>query len=106
MAEEQSKGQKLAEELLRKPKNLGEFDPELLGKASEFCEGYKTFLNKGKTEREAAAYSEELLLAAGAPGRRVVAAVAREAAAAAARFAGRSVRVHIFADDGSELASA
>ena len=53
-----------------------------------------------------AAHALELLLAAGAPGRRVVAAVAREAAAAAARFAGRSVRVHIFADDGSELASA
>ena len=33
-------------------------------------------------------------------------AVAREAARTASRFAGRPVRVHIFADDGSELASA
>ena len=60
MAEEQSKGQKLAEELLRKPKNLGEFDPELLGKASEFCEGYKRFLCN-KTEREVVDYSIPIL---------------------------------------------
>ena len=47
-----------------------------------------------------------LLLAAGPAGLRAVAAVAREAARTASRFAGRPVRVHIFADDGSELASA
>ena len=33
--------------------------------AQEFCEGYKQFLDRAKTEREAAAYSEELLTAAG-----------------------------------------
>lgn len=53
-----------------------------------------------------AAHALELLLAAGPAGSRAVAAVAREAASAASRFAGRPVRIHIFADDGSELASA
>lgn len=53
-----------------------------------------------------AAHALELLLASGPAGLRAVAAVAREAARTASRFAGRPVRVHIFADDGSELASA
>ena len=44
---------------------VADTDRAALAAAQEFCEGYKTFLNKGKTEREAAAYSEELLLAAG-----------------------------------------
>lgn len=44
---------------------VADTDRAALTAAQEFCEGYKTFLNKGKTEREAAAYSEELLLAAG-----------------------------------------
>ena len=33
--------------------------------AQDFCEGYKTFLDNAKTEREATAYSEKLLTAAG-----------------------------------------
>lgn len=53
-----------------------------------------------------AAHALELLLASGPAGLRAVAAVAREAARTASRFAGRPVRIHIFADDGSELASA
>lgn len=53
-----------------------------------------------------AAHALEFLLASGPAGLRAVAAVAREAARTASRFAGRPVRVHIFADDGSELASA
>ena len=44
---------------------VADTDRAALTAAQEFCEGYKTFLNKGKTEREAAAYSEELLLEAG-----------------------------------------
>ncbi|MBP5203282.1 MAG: hypothetical protein J6Z16_01375 [Candidatus Methanomethylophilaceae archaeon] len=55
MEEEKSKGQLLAEEILRKPKSLGEIDPGMLEKASEFCEGYKRFL-ANKTEREAVSY--------------------------------------------------
>ncbi|MDM8216989.1 cobalt-precorrin-5B (C(1))-methyltransferase CbiD [Desulfovibrio piger] len=53
-----------------------------------------------------AAHALELLLASGPAGVRAVAAVAGEATRTASRFAGRPVRVHIFADDGSELASA
>ena len=60
MAEDESKGQKLAKELLMKPKNVGEAGPELLQKASEFCEGYKAFLCN-KTEREVVDYSIPIL---------------------------------------------
>ena len=55
MEEEKTKGQLLAEDLLRKPKSLAEIDPGMLEKASEFCEGYKRFLSN-KTEREAVEY--------------------------------------------------
>lgn len=51
-----------------------------------------------------AAHALELLLTEGEAGQRVIAAVVREAARTAARFAGRPVRIHLFADDGSELA--
>lgn len=44
---------------------VADTDRAALAAAQEFCEGYKVFLDRGKTEREAAAYSEELLLAAG-----------------------------------------
>lgn len=44
---------------------VADTDRAALAAAQEFCEGYKKFLDRGKTEREAAAYSEELLLAAG-----------------------------------------
>ena len=60
MAEDESKGQKLAKELLMKPKNVGEAGPELLQKASEFCEGYKEFLCN-KTEREVVDYTIPIL---------------------------------------------
>lgn len=53
-----------------------------------------------------AALALERLLATGPPGHRTLAAVANDAARTAARFARRPVRVHIFADGGSELASA
>ena len=55
MDEEKTKGQVLAEEILRDPKSLGEIDNGLLAKASEFCEGYKRFLGN-KTEREVVEY--------------------------------------------------
>lgn len=44
-------GQKLEEEILSKPKSLGEIDNGMLADAIVFCEGYKEFL-KCKTERE------------------------------------------------------
>ena len=65
MAKEKSAGQKLAEELLYTTKPVAETQPEVSEKAQEFCEGYKLFLDKGKTEREVAAYSEQLLLKRG-----------------------------------------
>ena len=55
MAEKKSKGQKLAEELLSKPKSLGEKGLKFFEEASKFCEGYKDFL-ANKTEREAVEY--------------------------------------------------
>ena len=63
---EKTKGEQLREELLMNPKNLTEtMSEEELKAAYDFCEGYKTFLDNAKTEREATAYSEKLLLAAG-----------------------------------------
>ncbi len=50
-----TKGQILAEDILSNPKSLADRDIGLLEKASEFCEGYKEFLNH-KTEREVVAY--------------------------------------------------
>ncbi|MBQ8643605.1 MAG: aminopeptidase [Candidatus Methanomethylophilaceae archaeon] len=60
MDEEKTKGQVLAEEILRDPKSLGEIDNGLLAKASEFCEGYKRFLGN-KTEREVIDYAVPIL---------------------------------------------
>ena len=50
-----TKGQTLAEDILSNPKSLPERDHKILGKASEFCEGYKAFLSN-KTEREVIDY--------------------------------------------------
>lgn len=50
--------EKLREELLINRKNgVQRVSEEQLKKADEFCEPYKKFLNKGKTEREVAAYT-------------------------------------------------
>ncbi len=55
--EEKTVGKKLKEELCLNPQNMGDVLPqEEIEKAMEFCEGYKAFLNAGKTEREASAY--------------------------------------------------
>ena len=51
MTDEKTKGQLLAEDILTDPKTLGETHNSILSEASEFCEGYKGFLNN-KTERE------------------------------------------------------
>ena len=65
MAKEMTAGQKLAEELLYTRKNVSDVNPAVSEKAQEFCEGYKDFLNHGKTEREVTAYAEKLLLEKG-----------------------------------------
>lgn len=47
-----TKGQELAEKLVWKAPNIGKDAPKQIAKAEKFCEGYKKFLNEGKTERE------------------------------------------------------
>ncbi len=55
-------GELLAEQLCLKPENAGILMTEdELKQAFDFCEGYKTFLDKAKTEREAVEYTEKLL---------------------------------------------
>ena len=51
---EESKAKKLAEKLLAKPAHIAEEDAAAFEKADKFCQGYKKFLDDGKTEREAA----------------------------------------------------
>lgn len=52
-------------ELLYKNDPVADTAPDTLAAAQDFCEGYKAFLDNGKTEREATAYSEKLLREAG-----------------------------------------
>ncbi len=49
---EKSEGQKLADELSFQFKHIGELKPEDIDKSMEFCEGYKSFMDSSKTERE------------------------------------------------------
>lgn len=54
MAQEKTTGEKLQEELLINRKNMGMVISEDEERAAQdFCEGYKTYLNNAKTEREA-----------------------------------------------------
>ena len=59
MSEEtKSKAEQLKEELLLEPKNGGlRYDDACLNDADGYCNGYKTFLNAAKTERESVAYA-------------------------------------------------
>lgn len=59
-------GKELKEKLLFEPKNLGQvLSDEEIKKAHEFCEGYKIFLDEGKTEREVVEFTEKLLIEQG-----------------------------------------
>lgn len=51
--------------MLYKNETVADAVPDAIAAAQDFCEGYKTFLDNAKTEREATAYSEKLLTAAG-----------------------------------------
>ena len=51
--------------LLYKNETVAAAAPNAIAAAQDFCEGYKTFLDNAKTEREATAYSEKLLTAVG-----------------------------------------
>lgn len=64
-AKDNSKAKKLAEEILYKPKHTAEVMPKQVKKADTFCEGYKTYLDNGKTEREAAETAISMLKKAG-----------------------------------------
>ena len=60
--QDKTPGELLAEQLCYKPENAGILMEEKeLKEAFDFCEGYKTFLDKAKTEREAVEYTEALL---------------------------------------------
>lgn len=67
MAEEKEKsaGKILEEQLFWKFPHIGKEAPGQVEEASEFCEGYKTFLNKGKTERECVIAAVRMLEKAG-----------------------------------------
>ena len=54
-----------AEKLLYTPAYAADADADVKAKASAFAEGYKKFLDASKTEREAAATSEQMLKDAG-----------------------------------------
>ena len=48
--------------LLYKNETVADAAPDAIAAAQDFCEGYKTFLDNAKTEREAVRTSEKLLL--------------------------------------------
>lgn len=55
-----TEGQKLEEQLCFQFKNIGMERPEEVEKAQAFAEGYKTFLDHSKIERECVRYTEKL----------------------------------------------
>ena len=57
---EKTPTQQLAEKLLYKPAYVADKDADVKQKAHAFAEGYKKFLDDGKTEREVAAESEQM----------------------------------------------
>ncbi|NLW77890.1 MAG: aminopeptidase [Ruminococcaceae bacterium] len=62
---EEKKAKKLGEKLLMQAKHSAAVKPDERGDAQAFCEGYKTFLDDGKTEREAVTAAVKLLKKAG-----------------------------------------
>ena len=62
---EKTPNQQLAEKLLFKPAYAGDKSAAVKQEAHAFAEGYKKFLDAGKTEREVAAESERMLKDAG-----------------------------------------
>jgi len=58
-------GKELEKELLWETPHIAKEAPEQLEAAHAFCEGYKKFLNKGKTERECVKEASAMLTVAG-----------------------------------------
>ena len=64
--EEKTPGQQLREALLNEKKNGWDVVDEATERAiADYCEGYKAFLDRGKTERDCVDYAVELAQAAG-----------------------------------------
>lgn len=63
--QEKSKGKQLEEQLMWKFPHIAHEAPEQREQAAAFCEGYKHFLDAGKTERECVKAAEALLKQAG-----------------------------------------
>ena len=63
---EKTAGQQLRDALLNQRKNGWDLVDESTEQAvTQYCEGYKTFLDRGKTERDCVDYAVELAQAAG-----------------------------------------
>ncbi len=62
---EKSAGKQLEEQLTWKFPHIGKEAPQQVEEAAAFCEGYKAFLDAGKTERECVAEAERILKKAG-----------------------------------------
>lgn len=62
---EKTEGMMLEEQLVWKFPHIGKDAPEQVEAAAEFCEGYKVFLDEGKTERECVEAAVKRLQAAG-----------------------------------------
>lgn len=62
---EKTPGQLLKEKLCWEIPSIAKEAPEQNAEAQAFCEGYKDFLDKGKTERECVEYAENMLVKAG-----------------------------------------
>ncbi len=62
---EQLTGKELQDQLAWKFPHIGQKSPEQVEEAAGFCEGYKEFLDRGKTERECVNAAVEMLRKAG-----------------------------------------
>lgn len=62
---EKSAGKLLEEQLTFHFPHIGKEAPQQVDEATAFCEGYKAFLNEGKTERECVEAAVKRLEAAG-----------------------------------------
>jgi len=62
---EKSSGKLLEEQLTFHFPHIGKEAPQQVDEATAFCEGYKAFLNEGKTERECVEAAVKRLEAAG-----------------------------------------
>jgi aspartyl aminopeptidase len=65
MSKEEKKVSSLEKELFYVPEYPADKNADLMEQACAFCEGYKAFLNTGKTEREAAEAGAAMLMQAG-----------------------------------------